>query len=281
MRKLFIAALLVAAGTINAGSRAGAGYTLEIIGLAHFYDTAAGTGLILVPDGRTSSGGIPSHAASFYVETARIVRTEGWPATRSQVLDDIGVSELAIAKPSTITISGLDASVDSAVPEGRNHRLTMPRLKEIDPEFRIVLDKAETVARIPIGRATPEAFSFGGSVAARLRVAEHSGPITITATADDGSETRSVTLRAGTEIVFGNLPVAFTKHAHTPEASHFRLYAKLDVNRRADKLVEPPVDPRLEPLPWRHPYLRHLLGSIETVPRPGCSNTCCAPSPWP
>jgi hypothetical protein len=56
--------------------------------------------------------------------------------------------------------------------------------------------------------------------------------------------------------------------------SHFQLYSKLDVKRRAGTLDDPTL-PALDSLPFEHKYLRCVLDGTEELPGPGCSPTCC------
>jgi len=261
------------------------GYRIDFIGMVNFFDLNPQGRLVLLPNGRTNlPDRVPPHFASFFVEESQFKGSTNWDFEQDPVLTHRGIREFPIDTPSKIEITGQgeQAARGSSRDEAEKseldtslHAHIVPRLREIDPDIRIVPEEAETIAQMPIRYGVLEALMFGGGIVSRLTVSFDTGSVTITATPDDGSGQKSFTVAEGAEIVLSNISDPFEKHGG--EDVHFQLYAKLDKERKRDKLMSEPrldiVPPRLEMV---HPYLKFILGPVD-FPMPGCSNTgCCA-----
>jgi hypothetical protein len=259
-------------------------YKIDFVGLVHFLDKGNEGKLVLMPDGRHPDPPlkVSPHYGSFFIQNEDIIdKSDWWPPNNDPVLDRIQVTELRIAKPSRMTISGMeDGGNRGCWPFGskldaKGHK-NLPRL-ENDRQLQIVPEWAETIAQMAIRQGTLESFLFGGKIhgsgVSRLTVAGQSGPIVILAHLDDGSGFKTLKVNDGTEIVLSNTSNLLVPHTDTD--SHFRLYGKLDMYRRDETLkVKPPV-PVLDPLPFNHRYLKHVLDELGTVPNGDCSNSCC------
>jgi len=253
----------------------------DLIGLINFFDDGKGK-LLLLPDGTNppGPGDIPKHFAGIFVLARQVLTHAQWPdADDDADLKTMGVLHLPITQSCTISISGMNKGVVSSA----EHDRLVPALKKIDRDFNIVPEKAETIAKIPIHQGTLKAFRFGkNSVVSQLTMSMplpdpknmDAGLMTIQATATDGS-TKKVIIGDGAEIVIANISKLGTAAGavERPEDSHFRIYAKLDVERRADGLFEPDADPSLQQLPSAHPYLSLLRERAGEFPSPGCSVT--------
>jgi len=250
------------------------GFKIYFLGLFNFFARSSGR-LVLVPDGRTPDGNIAPHYASFYLETDKTDASGWWPMKpQSQELKDIGVGEFPINEPCTITISGVGDNSGCwpirAKCDVKQHEKYVFKLPKIDPAIRIVPEKADTIAQIPIRRGTLEIFLFiQQSMVTQLSMPKYEGSITITAETDRGQIVKTLVIKAGTDIVLSNTSDPFADH--TGEDSHFKLYGLLDVHRKSDKLYEPPV-PNIGNLEYTHPYLI-LLGQFGQFPPPNCSNS--------
>jgi hypothetical protein len=193
-------------------------------------------------------------------------------SSESDPLDDDLSSESDPEKTGEVSAAAGEEQLDTS-----GHSAFIPRLKEIDPEFTIVPEKAATIAQMPLRRGKLEAFVVQDSVLSQLTVTSHAGPVTITATVDQTGEVRKLLLLEGTEIILANMSNPFAAHAE--DRSHFTIYAQLDVNRKADVLAakDPDISNALTLTPSEHPFIVKLLEDPGFVPRPGCSNTgCCA-----
>lgn len=254
------------------------GFVVDFLGLIYFLHEGDSR-LALLPNGTSPGKGDPApHFASFFIETARVTGDKWWPTQTNPKLVEKGVTEYRIAKPSTITITGISETLRGAgiMPLNTNdHEGVLPKLKDMNSAFDVVPKKADTIARLRIRQGTMVALQYAGSVASRLTV-NHAGPITITARSADGVKT--IDLKEGTEIVFSNTSdlLAIKEEELDPGPDHFRLYGKLDVHGATEGLIEPPLLPAgIEPLPLDHPYLLKVIEDNHNVPGAGCSNGCC------
>jgi hypothetical protein len=263
------------------------GYAIDFVGLVHFFHLDSNAGrIVMLPDGSDPEADfpgskIPRHYASFFVASDCVIKeqTRWWTPEPNEVFEENGISEFPIPRPSRITVSGLNENpgcwpfgTDTFDPN--DHDKKVPGLARQDPNFRIVPEKAATVVQMPMRRGKLTAYSFGeGAAVSRLDVTKHKGPIMITARTDDGKTMRTLVLKNDTEIVLSNTSDLFSDDPYEETVSHFRLYAQLDIKRRYEMLKDPD-DSELDPLVSNHPYLK-LISEIGTIPRPGCSNTCC------
>jgi hypothetical protein len=254
----------------------------NLVGLINFFDLGRDGKLLLIPDGTNppGPGHIPQHFAGIFVLARQVLTHAEWPSADDDPdLQQAGVLHLPISEPCTISISGMS----NGVVESTEHDRLVPVLKRIDPNFDIVPAQAETIAQIPIHQGKFEAFVFGrDSVVSQLTiampaydpVAQQGSVMTIQATAADGS-TKAFILSDGAEIVIANISKLGTAAGAVehPEDSHFRIYSKLDVARRADGLIEPRPNASLEQIASAHPYLSLLRDRAGEFPSPGCSVT--------
>lgn len=257
-------------------------YTIELVGLVNFYDLGRAGKLLLLPDGRQLAGpdgaqpalNIPPHIASIVVLESQLLANVNWQFENDPRLDDIHVRSFLIDPPSVITISGLTGNGRSSL-DSRRWDGVVPMLRDIDGKIEIVPENAATIAQIPVGHGTLEAFFFADdSVVGRLTV-DHDDVITITATAPNG-HLKTLTLLDGSGIVIANLSRRGSVLPRPTERgdSHFKLYGQLDRNRRSTGLgKEPKRDARLQHLPSAHPYLAFIRANEGAFPSPGCSVT--------
>jgi hypothetical protein len=276
-------------------------YRMVFLGLVNFFELDEPQGrLVLVPDGRNPppdidpGDKIDPHRASFFIQEEDILdRSNWWPSREEQEIEALGIRELGIEEPSQIAISGMEPK-----PLRRTRRSTgsrkatkkeepfddsefeekLVRLRDINGDILIEPEVARTIAQIPIRRGKLASRLIGGAIVAQLKVASHTGPITITATLDDGSGTKTLELRDGAEIVLANISENIRPSSEDPEASHFRIYAQLDTHRRPD-LLPGPTDAEIEgleldPIDTVHRYVEHLI-DISVTPDGQCSITGC------
>jgi hypothetical protein len=261
-------------------------YKLIFLGLAHFYDKGRDGKLVLMPDGTDPRPlNVWPHNASFFVQNKDIIdSSHWWQPIPDPVLTRLEVTEFRVMHSSRITMTGLDNTGnpgcwpfgDSRL-DAAKHR-NLPELENDSKRaLKIVPEWADTIAQLAIRQGTLESFLFGGLVrgagVSRLTVTKQ-GPIVILALPADGSRFRMLKLRDNTdEIVFANTSNLLKPHAD--KDSHFRLYGRLDVNRRDETLKDSPPIPVLDPLVFSHPLLKHIQETPITVPNVDCSNSCC------
>lgn len=236
-------------------------YKVQFIGLVCFYRENGGR-LALLPDGRQPDAGIDPHHASIVVHPDSIVNADGW--------DDVDRDEegvFPLSSPCTVTIEDADAPGALDV-SGHDNKL--PHLRQIDPNFEIDPDRAQTIARMRISRGTLKAYHVpdGRAVVSEL-VVPHDGDVTISVATQDGA-TRSIRVQAGTEIVIANMARGVYRGAVEHEG-HFKIYEKLSV--RPVSLSDPTTVPEgLTELQTRNPLFRGQ-GAIGLYA--ACSNTGC------
>ncbi len=241
------------------------GYAVTFIGLIHFHTQSPRSRLALLPDGRDPMGtlgkSIRSHHASIFVDADDVIENQtDWVPFTDEVFEGRGIRQFEIDVPSTVLFSGMENTrrtgrpslVTGNFPEDDGGRLEtaffdqrMPRLTDIDRNFRIDLQQAQTIARIPLRLGTLEPRVFRRSMTARLEVSEYPTPLRIVASplsivAGQGvRRNKTLSLRDGSKIVVDNTSVRFGR-ALRDEESHFNLYRNLEGNRR-DVLPDPGV----------------------------------------
>lgn len=261
-------------------------FVVTFVGLINFYDRGRQGKLLLLPNGTVGplpGTDIPLHFAGIFALRDQ-VRDFSWAGLEEDTPLP-GVQHFPILNPSTIQISGIEPGSGRVDPSRQDGFIPVLQTivhnfnaqNGIAGDFTIDPEHADTIAKIPVGQGILEAFIFGrDSIVSRLTVP---GSDLVQITADDGQEVKTLTLRKGSEIVISNLskpavvaPIAEAT-AQDPMRSHFRIYAKLDVNRRPDGLIEPAPPPSLEQLASAHPYLALLRANEGSFPTPGCSVT--------
>lgn len=197
-------------------------YTVQFVGLVCFYRESGGREALL-PDGRTPPDGVEAHVASIQVDPHAIDRqaTMGW--TEREI--ERGVFSL---DPCRIVLSGANGvrNLDTG-----NHDGLLPQLRQIDPNFEIDPDRAETIARIRITRGALSAhFVPGGTAIISQLVVPHDGNVEVAVTPRDGSSTRIISLAPGTEVAITNMGQSGYLSG-LAEDNHFQLYEKLSVRQ--------------------------------------------------
>jgi hypothetical protein len=256
-------------------------YIIHFVGLVHFLDRGRDGKLAMLPDGR-SHPDISPHNTSFFIQNDDIVECDGWwKPEPNPDMDEEGVTEFRVRRPSKITISGMESTGKGCWPFGSKLDTSgLQRLPELANEkgLRIVPGWAATMVQMPIRQGKLASFLFlgeeHGAGVSTLTVSDHSGPVTILARLDSSGGFRVLKLRDGAEIALANTSDLFTEERDGDE-NHFRLYGLLDVDRREDTLEPPPDPPHLPPLQFDHAYLRYIEEHTGTVGGSGCSNTCC------
>ncbi|HEX6099970.1 MAG TPA: hypothetical protein VF432_26905 [Thermoanaerobaculia bacterium] len=277
-------------------------YRIVFLGLVNFFELDEPQGrLVLVPDGRNPPADIDpgdkidSHRASFFIQEEDILdRSKWWPNREDQEVEALGVRELGIEEPSQIAISGMEPKPVSRTRRTSGSRRAtkkeeafddsefeekLVRLRDINGDILIEPEVARTIAQIPIRRGKLASRFIGGAIVAQLKVASHTGPITITATLDDGSGTKTLVLHEGAEIVLANISENIRPSSDDPEASHFRIYAQLDTHHRADLLPGPSDEEieglELDPIDTAHRFVQRLIDDVSVTPDGQCSITGC------
>ena len=252
-------------------------FKVDFIGMVYFVHQNDDSRIALLPNGAAPENDVEPHFASFFLDKDFVTKADWWQVPQKKIFADAGVIEYRIAKPATITISGVSEPAPNRVPlNTAAHEGGLPQVKTVNPEFEVDLKQPESIARLNIRQGTMTALKLTDAAISQLTT-EHAGPITIKATTKDG-KTRQIELKDGAEIIFSNTSDLFPdKPADGPgvtHESHFQLYAKLDIARDPTKLKIPPSVGALPPLLTDHPYFTLLFEKGE-VPRPECSNTCC------
>lgn len=242
-------------------------YKVYFLGLVCFY-RLHGTRLALLPDGTTPPQGVDPHYPSIIVAPEAIEDAQGWGS--NPVTDtERGIFFLPHC---TIAMDGMDSSGELDVSQ---HDGVLPQLRQIDTNFEIDPESAQTSARLTIrqGRLTVHAIPGGEALISQL-VVPHEGPFTITVTPADAGSPRTLRLRAGTEVIVANMGKGgvYLREGRTddPLHSHFRIYEKLSGN--AVTLTKPSAVASLPRPETSHWYFRSQRGINLDVE---CTNTGC------
>ena len=238
-------------------------YSVQFVGLACFL-RGQDSRFVMFPDGRNPGDGIEPHYASIVVDGGAVERATGWE-------DETAVSQGVFALPpcsvniQTVSDSG---TLDTSAHDGR-----LPELRQIDPNFIIDRDHAETIATIDIRQGTLTAYQIPGGTAliSQLDVT-HDESIVINVVPRDGSPSRSIQLSPGTEIAIANTAHNGYVDDGEEENGHFRIYERLSA--QPVTLNQPLTVASAPPSPSRHPmFLRRLPAGLTS----SCSNTgCCS-----
>lgn len=200
-------------------------YKVYFVGLVCFYKEH-GARLALLPDGVTPPAGVDPHYPSIIVAPDAIEEPDGWN-------DDFDTERGIFYPPHcTIAIEGMDTAGELDLSQ---HEGVLPQLREIESSFTIDPERAQTSARLTIRQGTLSAHSVpGGEAVISQLVVPHDGPFTITVTPIDGTAPRTLRLRAGTEVIIGNMAKGGVYEravpSKDPQLSHFRIYEKLSLN---------------------------------------------------
>jgi hypothetical protein len=272
-------------------------YKAVFVGLIDFFNMQEEP-LLLMPDGRNPGPDIDPHFAGVFVHEDQVNDGSGWwEPVPDEKLNSMGIVQFRVLEPSWIAISGQDGTGSLDV-SAFNDRV--PQLTDFS-SGTIAIDpgKAETIAQIPIRRGTLRARLLGGTaIIGDLAVADHEGPVTITATPLAGSTFGDGS--AQKVLVLNELPASdlakgrdrffianfSNKNPDTtkPEASHFLIYGKLHSGDPIDPLTSP-TDGQVQALGApvfisSHPFATHL-GGFKNVGGGQCTITTCCTKPKP
>jgi hypothetical protein len=262
-------------------------FKMIFLGLVNFFELAPQGRLVLLPDGRVPPDDIDphhkidSHNAGFYIQSEDVENDSRWWASREdEVLASRNIREFRIETPSHIEISGMEQRSSSNDPfDDSAFEQKIIRLRDINQHIRIEPHVAKTIAQIPLRHGMLASRAIGSAIVAEHDVPNHSGTVTITAIPDDGSAKRVLEVKAGSEIVVANISGVYGAPPPEPEASHFRLYAQLDSDRRVDLLKAPKNEDitsmNIQLLQSAHRYIKLIIGDPTMVPEGQCSVTGC------
>lgn len=243
-------------------------YKVQFVGLVCFY-REWNSRQALLPDGRNPVNGIDPHFP-FIVVASDAVESADWEG------EALGTALKFELPPCSLVIEGVDVpgALDTSAHDG-----LLPQLRQLNPDFEIDPDQAETVARLYIRQGTLSAYKVPGGEPGREALISqldvpHDGSITITVMPTDGSTARMLRLSAGTEIAITNMARAglYDELTAQQDNGHFRIYEKLSV--RPVTLTTPPPNPPVgvAQSPSHHPmFMRNEAINLNT----SCSNTGC------
>jgi hypothetical protein len=235
-------------------------YSVQFVGLVCFY-RERGARQALLPDGREPGEGIEPHFGSIHVAPEDLIAAEGWNGSA-----DLSRAMFTLP-PCTVSIEGADTAgtLDASAHDG-----ALPQLRQLDPNFEIDPENAETIARVVLCNGVLRAYRVPGGTAAISQLdVPHDGEIKITVTPRDGSAVRTLQLRPGTEIAIANMAQSGYL-TDAPHDNHFRIYEKLSV--RPVSLQEPTSVPEIPPSESRHALFTRR-GPIGLATN--CTNTGC------
>ncbi|HEX3070088.1 MAG TPA: hypothetical protein VHX14_16090 [Thermoanaerobaculia bacterium] len=253
-------------------------YKVQFVGLTFFQEEPAGTMRVLMPDGRDFPP-IPPHLFSIAIPpnppnlppTAMLDET-GWKA--DEVEEDAFIRQYWVA-PSQITLSGGETV---GVLDATEQLPRLPSLRLADPMAKVNPANAKKIGDLEFRQGTfttlrmPNKPIEDAALVSTLEL-DHDGDIEITLTtlgdplnpAAVVGEKRTITLKAGTEIVFVNTSRGVPVPA---DADHIQIYQKLCDEKVS--FVFPQIDAEeIDPLQSPHPFFTspHAAFSGE-----GCSN---------
>ena len=240
-------------------------YTVQFVGLVCFYrETDARQALL--PDGRQPAAGIEPHAASIEVDPNGVLEAAGWNGSED------AAHGRYLLPPCSIDLEGTDVqgSLDTSL-----HDNYLPRLAQIDPNFEIDPDRAETIARLRVQRGVLRAFRIpGGSATISQLDVPHDGEIRVQVTPRDGSPQRRLRLKPGTEVLIANMAESgyLTNTPKSAQDDHFRIYEKL--SSRPVRLRGPESIPDVPPSESQHAT---FLRGVPIALSGDCSNSGCCP----
>lgn len=269
-------------------------YNIVFLGIINFFELSPNGRLVLIPDGRTRTkraidpkDRITAHSASILVEEANVDSSRTtWPSQK-QTFMGTPVLKFMISKRSDIAISGQEAggtpTFDDSDFDGRSIKLKDRRLD-------IVRADALTIGEIELRQGTLHSRRLKNTATAVLRVPKHTGDVTVTSTARDGSGDRTITIKDGSELVIVNMSDSLSGSGLANSvADHFRIYALLDRKRRIMGLAKSPNKDEIDSLGVGHlisphPFIAHLRQppppglEVPGVPDGQCSITGCCPA---
>ncbi|HYC92744.1 MAG TPA: hypothetical protein VEO54_26280 [Thermoanaerobaculia bacterium] len=235
-------------------------YKVQFVGLVCFYREHGGR-QVLLPDGREPGDGIEPHYASIRVAKNDVLEASGW--------DDSADTEQGtyVLPPCWVSLEGVDSDGTLNTSEHDNR---LPQLKQIDTNFEIDPERAQTVARLRIRQGSLGAYRIPGGTAAISQLdVPHDGEIHVAITPRDGSPERTLRLRPGTEVMLANM-AASGYTTSTTFNNHFKIYEKLSL--RPVSLHEPSSVPLVPPSDSQHPaFLRGEPIGLSV----DCTNTGC------
>lgn len=238
-------------------------YTVQFVGLVCFYREPGGRQALL-PDGREPAAGIEPHVASIEVAPEDVLDATGWNGGED------AAHGRYLLPPCSIELEGADVpgSLDTSL-----HDDYVPRLTQIDPNFEIDPDRAETIARLRVWRGVLRAFRIpGGNATITQFDVPHDGEIQVRVTPRDGSPERRLHLRPGTEVLIANMAESgyLTETPKSAQDDHFRIYEKLST--RPVTLHGPESIPEVPLSQSQHAtFLRREPIALST----DCTNTGC------
>ena len=275
--------------------------TVHLVGLMYFDACRVDDKRVLLPNGMACGmGGHPPHYTSIWVEANRYESDDWWDDSvhlhRLPVKEDTGsenrifVYEFRLPETAELSFSVKNGTVDIV-----NLERGLPRLQPL--KFKLDLDRPNAVAGFAIPSGRLEAFKLKRSGVVKWRLDDHDDPFVITATV--GKRTRKITLRRfdevnqnptaplqaeGIEVVVSNAPDFIKPHSHHHQpdhddhgsAGHFRIYGRLDADRKSENLAKPDLS-MIEKLPdvtFDHAFLRFLINKPQ-IPEGECTPSCC------
>jgi hypothetical protein len=236
-------------------------YNMQFVGLVCFYREPDARE-VLLPDGHDPGPDIDPHFASILVDPQSVLSSTGWQTNQDT---ERGIYELPLC---SLVVEGTDTpgTLDATAQDG-----ALPQLRQINHDFEIDPDKAQTAARMTIRRGKLTVHSVpGGTALMSELVVPHDGTIDVTVTPRDGGPARRLRLAPGTEIMLANMAKHGVYAKNQRVDGHFRIYEKLSV--RPAPLDEPQTVRSATPSKSRHWYFVTAQPISLTV---SCTNTGC------
>lgn len=195
-------------------------YKVQFVGLVCFYRERGGR-QVLLPDGRNPGPGTDPHYPKILIDPKALLASSGWQSDEDTAE---GIYEIP---PAWVSFEGTE---EPGALDLSKHDGLLPQLRQFAPQFEIDPDAAQSVARLRIRRGQLSAHVVpGGSAVMSQLIVPHDGPITVTVRPTDGSETRTLRLFPGTEIVLGNMAAGRFYDPNQSAHGHFKIYEKLSV----------------------------------------------------
>jgi hypothetical protein len=214
-------------------------YTVQFVGLVCFY-RERGTRLALLPDGRSPGEGIDPHFGAIVVAADAVEEAVGWEGVEEAVGWE-GVEEAVRGK---FPLPPCELIIDHAAEPGTldtsRHDGLLPQLRQLDSNFEIDPERAQTIAKVRIRRGTLTAHRIPGGTAAISQLdVPHDGSIRVTVRPDDGSPEKHIVVKPGTEIAVTNMASGnlYRRGLRGHGGNHFKIYERL--SSRKVTLKEP------------------------------------------